>query len=289
MAVNVFRSTTVIAALFILAFAAAESNAQCCGVATTAFYQPATHTAYSPVVVQTNPGWYPGYFLDRMRTRLWGAPTAYVASYPTTYVASYPSTYVASYPSYTTSYAASYAPVSTCSTCAPSQQVTMRPVVACDPCVSCSPCSSCGVVQTSYEQSSGCASCGVESYSESVGTSTPTNGTGQPSIPPAEPTPTQRSLKVDPDDTETPPAEEPNETTPDETTTEDASEQNAEYFKAPELFAPKNDRTAQRKISPVRTALYQQSIGYRSVSNLPQRITAEQAKRDAMGWTSASN
>jgi hypothetical protein len=48
-----------------------------------------------------------------------------------------------------------------------------------------------------------------------------------------------------------------------------------------------NDRTAQwRSIAPVKTALYKQPVAYRNVST--QRVTAEQARQDAIGWTSAS-
>jgi hypothetical protein len=295
MAANVLRSTIAAALLVIAATAAVEANAQCCGVATTAYYQPATYTAYSPVVYQTNySGWYPGYFLDRIRARWWGAPrtyvasypSTYVASYPSTYVASYPSTYVASYPSYTASYAASYAPVSACSTCTAAPQVTMRPLVACDPCSTCSPCSSCGVIQTSYVESSGCASCGTGGYGADSSSSTPSNGTPQPEIDPNAQTPLERSqMKVPPNGTEPPPAEVPDAATPDDAT--EGAETNANYLEPPELFDPK-DRTAQHKVSPVRTALYQQAVGHRNVSNARQKITAEQAQRDAAGWTSAS-
>ena len=168
----------VVAALISSAMLTAEANAQCCGGATTAYYQPAAYTAYSPVAYQTyQTGWYPGYFLDRIRTRLWGSPSTYVAAYPSTYVASYPSTYVASYPStyvasYPSTHVASYAPSYSVSypssdspCCGTVQQVTMRPMccASCAPACECAPCSSCatsGVSQASY-QSSGCSSCGV--------------------------------------------------------------------------------------------------------------------------------
>jgi hypothetical protein len=56
-------------------------------------------------------------------------------------------------------------------------------------------------------------------------------------------------------------------------------------FQAPKLHDP-NDRTAQRSIAPVKNALYKQPASYRNVST--RRVTAEQARKDAIGWTSAS-
>jgi hypothetical protein len=56
------------------------------------------------------------------------------------------------------------------------------------------------------------------------------------------------------------------------------------YFQAPKLFDP-SDRTARRSIAPVTTALYEKPVSYRSIS--AQRVTAEQAERDASGWISA--
>jgi hypothetical protein len=58
------------------------------------------------------------------------------------------------------------------------------------------------------------------------------------------------------------------------------------YFEAPKLHDP-NDRTAWRGVSTVKTAVYKQPVSYRSVST--QRVTDEQARQDAIGWTSASN
>jgi hypothetical protein len=291
MAAQVLRSTIVTTALLVAATLAVDAQAQCCG-ATTAFYQPTTVTAFSPVVVQpVQTGWYPGFFLDRIRTRLWGAPNTFVAAQPTTYAVARPVfTTTVAQPVYTTSYAPmTVSPVSTCSTCMPTQQVTMRPVVTYDACSTCSPCSAGGVMQTSYVESSGCTSCGVSGYSESAGTPIQSNGTTAPSIPASEPTPEERSqLKPPAEGTEPPPADESNETKPEDTPTEGASGPSANYFEAPKLFDPK-DRTAQRKISPVRTALYEQRVGYRGVSMSNQKITAEQAHRDAAGWSSAAN
>ncbi len=62
---------------------------------------------------------------------------------------------------------------------------------------------------------------------------------------------------------------------------------NATYFEAPKLF-PK-DRTAQRSIAPVRTALYEQPVSYHQISTARGTITAQQAQQDAIGWTSGSN
>src|SRR5688500_16456453 len=101
MTAKFMRSVTVLAAIVASGLLTGGAKAQCCGGATpayyqprTAYYQPAAYTAYPPVAYQTyRTGWYPGYFLDRIRTRLWGSPSTYVAAYPSTYVASYPSTY----------------------------------------------------------------------------------------------------------------------------------------------------------------------------------------------------
>ncbi len=189
---TVFRASVIVVALVATLCVANVAQAQCCGGggATTAFYQPAAYTAYSPVAYTTvNTGWYPGYFLDRIRSRLWGAPSTYVAAYPTTYAAAYPSTYAAAYPStyaaaypsthvaaYPSTYAASYPAYATsyspCSTCAPAPQVTLRPVctTCADPCTTCSSYSggaAYGVSQTSYQEAGGCACNG----------SSPTSGT----------------------------------------------------------------------------------------------------------------
>jgi hypothetical protein len=62
---------------------------------------------------------------------------------------------------------------------------------------------------------------------------------------------------------------------------------NSTYFEAPKLFSPQ-DRTAQRSIAPVHNALYKQPASYRQVSTAPTIVTAEQARKNAIGWTSAS-
>jgi hypothetical protein len=58
---------------------------------------------------------------------------------------------------------------------------------------------------------------------------------------------------------------------------------NSTYFEPPALHDP-NDRAVQRSIAPVKTALYKQAASYRSVST--GRVTAQQAQRDAAGWSS---
>jgi hypothetical protein len=83
---------------------------------------------------------------------------------------------------------------------------------------------------------------------------------------------------------------------PGDDTTEDpevapykVNSESSTYFEAPKLHDP-NDRTAQRGVlAPVKTAIYKQAAGYRSVAAQPQRVTAEQAQQDAIGWASASN
>jgi hypothetical protein len=69
---------------------------------------------------------------------------------------------------------------------------------------------------------------------------------------------------------------------------QDANSDSATYLEPPKLFDPK-DRTAARRISPVHTALYEKPISYRRVSARSVKISAEQARLDAAGWTSASN
>jgi hypothetical protein len=273
-----------------------KANGQCCGSTTTAYYQPAAYTAYSPAAYTTySTGWYPGYFLDRIRARLWGAPSTYVAAYPSTYVASYPSTYVASYP--TTAYYASYpsytTSYSTCSTCVAAPQVTLRPVctTCCDPCTSCTTGASYGVSQTSYESPAGCA-CGVPSSSMITTEAQPgmPNGSGaQPELPSTyESTP--RGAQKPSESFEAEPEPDPSNTNsgaPEETQ-ESTSGDSGALLEAPELFGP-NGRTARRSAAPVRTALYEQPVSHRRVSSAkPTKITAEQAARDAAGWRSAS-
>ena len=310
---------TVCAALLLAVCFATSARAACCGGATTAYYQPAAYTAYSPVAYQTYySGWYPGYFLDRVRARLWGSPSTYVAAYPSTYVASYPSTYVASYstaysasyPSYTASYAApaaSYA-APACTSCA--TQVTLRPVCETCPATVCDPCSTCSVNQVSYQEPSQCATCngGQQTFQSGQGGTTivvpngtvvtpgsqqppPYEGTSQPEVDP--------STQIGPRETQRPvngQQQPPVEPKPGNDTNGNGVEQGFDgegsdsgaYWEAPQLFMNPNDRTAQRRIAPVRTAVYRQPVGYRSTSTVPPKITAEQAARHAIGWTSAN-
>jgi hypothetical protein len=59
-------------------------------------------------------------------------------------------------------------------------------------------------------------------------------------------------------------------------------------FEAPKLFNPK-DRTAQRSIAPVRTAIYEQPATYHKTSTAPRGpVSDEQARIDAIGWTSGA-
>ena len=329
-------SIAACAALMLPICLVASAQAQCCGGAPTAVYQPAAYTAYSPVVYQSS-GWYPGYFLDRIRTRLFGSPSTYVAAYPSTYVASYPSpvvasypsahvasypsTYVASYSSYTTSYAApaatyaapaaSYA-APACTTCAP--QVTLRPVCETCPTTVCDPCAACGVTQASYQQPSECPTCngGQSTYQSSQGGTTivvpngtvVTPGSQQPdqyNIGGAQPE-LDPSVQVGPRETQRPvngqqqqqQQQEPVEPAPG--TDDDGVEQgfegepgdNGAYWEAPQLFMNPNDRTAQRQIGRVQTAVYKQPVSHRRASAVRTKITAQQAAQDAIGWTSAS-
>jgi hypothetical protein len=67
---------------------------------------------------------------------------------------------------------------------------------------------------------------------------------------------------------------------------------NATYLEAPKLFNPK-DRTARRSgsIAPVHTAVYQQPVAYHTTAakvSSQGPVSNEQARIDAIGWTSAS-
>jgi hypothetical protein len=295
------QTVAAVAALLSAAILTVEASAQCCGAATTAYYQPAAYTAYSPVAYQTyRTGWYPGYFLDRIRTRLWGSPStyvaaypsAYVASYPSTYAASYPSTYVASYPSYSVGYASSYAPC-----CGTAQHVTMQPACGC------APCGDMGVSQAAY-QSSGCSSCGVGASSGSTivvpsetGTTPGTQQGGassenrEPELAPSEQVPPERTYQRPANggsqqQIQSEPGSDATEGDIEKVLEGDGAESST-YFEPPKLF-DLNDRTARRTIGPVRTAVYHAPVAHLPVSS-PRTITADRAKQDARGWTSASN
>lgn len=314
-------------AVFAMLLVAAQGRAACCGgwgTATSAYSAnyPATYqTAYAGT------GWYPGYWWDRINTRLWGSPSTYVAAYPTTtWAASYAPSYSASYaPAVTTasfvapsacgscstcqSCTAGYSPCSTCGV----QQVTLRPVcaTACSPpcatCVSgCSTCSSCAgqvVTQASYEQPA-CATCNGSSPVHVQ--QEPPAPSPEPATPPptfAQPSATGASEKPAlPADSSVPGEQQQNKpptngaesqpgpgedtgATPEKELYKVENTDSATMFQAPKLHDP-NDRTALRSIAPVKNALYKQPVSYRDVSM--RRVSAEQARQDAIGWTSAS-
>ena len=155
MTINSRHLFSIVFALFAVALIVAPANAQYWG-ATTAYYAPSTSyyapytSYYSPYTSYYRPytsyyspytsyygggyssyyaprystyyagGWYPGYWMDRARVRLWGSPATYVAAYPATYTAGYAG-YATSYApacSSCSSCSAGYAPCSSCSTCA---------------------------------------------------------------------------------------------------------------------------------------------------------------------------
>jgi hypothetical protein len=119
----------------------------------------------------------------------------------------------------------------------------------------------------------------------STGNGTTTDNTA-PSITPGASVPIQREEQrpvTNGSDAQQPaPGDDTNGYDPYDTDNSDPST----YLQPPKLFDP-NDRTAQRRIAPVTTALYQKPVSYRSVSTQP--VTAQQVKQDALGWTSASN
>jgi hypothetical protein len=121
-----------------------------------------------------------------------------------------------------------------------------------------------------------------------AGTSS-TGAGGQPQIDPNADVPVERAERQPVEST--PPAQPgPGDDTPESTEKEEYDPYKVEetdgatYFEAPKLHDP-NDRTVQRSIAPVKTALYKQPASYRSVSSTG-RITAAQAQADATGWTS---
>ncbi len=114
---------------------------------------------------------------------------------------------------------------------------------------------------------------------------------GAPNIDPHTDVPTERVEKPATPSTQevqSPPASD--ESTPPETDEGQFYKQNSDdgstFFEAPALHDP-NDRTVYKNtMAPVKTAVYKQATSYRSVS--AGKITAEQARQDAIGWSSAS-
>lgn len=246
------------------------------------------------------------------------APT-YTAAYAPAYSAGYAASYAAPVAgcSSCASYSASYAPAP-CSTCAsPCTSCT----TACSPCSACTTCAAPAVTQAVYQQPAiqpapGCATCGTTVVQpgaivtstpvpdvavpmpESSATPTPApqstfNGqNGAPSLPQEADVPAQREEQKPPTNgtSVTPVQPEPgtdsNGTDPYDVN--GANGDNSTYFQAPKLFDP-NDRTAQRSITPVRTAVYEQPVSYYGISaQRATAITEQQAVADAAGWVSAS-
>jgi hypothetical protein len=131
----------------------------------------------------------------------------------------------------------------------------------------------------------------IQTFDSSGTTSGTANGgaSEQPSVPQGTPSEERQRPPVNGDTSGAQPA-------PGDDTSEDpevapykVNSESSTYFEAPKLHDP-NDRTAQRGVlAPVKTAIYKQAAGYRSVAAQPQRVTAEQARQDAVGWASASN
>jgi hypothetical protein len=125
-------------------------------------------------------------------------------------------------------------------------------------------------------------------------TNQPPASTGVTEPPPSFPSNTSTpatSTSNRPAEATTPVTPEPNSETEKKDPYEVNQGDNSTYLEAPKLFNPK-DRTAQRgSIAPVRTAVYQQPVAYRAtaaktVSRGP--VSDEQARIDAIGWSSAS-
>jgi hypothetical protein len=86
------------------------------------------------------------------------------------------------------------------------------------------------------------------------------------------------------------PAPEPKSEDPYKVPSATKTSDSSTYLEAPKLWDPR-DRTAQRSIAPVHTALYKQPASFRPISTSVKRgpVTAQQAEQNAIGWTSASN
>jgi hypothetical protein len=68
---------------------------------------------------------------------------------------------------------------------------------------------------------------------------------------------------------------------------QEKQKQQETYFEAPKLFKA-NDKAVQWNPAPVRTAVYHRPAGEPRDRVMTQPITWEKAKRDAVGWSSAS-
>ena len=124
--------------------------------------------------------------------------------------------------------------------------------------------------------------------------SAPASGSPSPTLAPSEQVSPERTFQKPQSNgsgelqPEPAPESKPNETpgTGGETSEGGVNgDSNANYFEPPKLFNP-NDRTATRVSTPVWKAVYERPVAARQVSTGP--ITAAQAERDAVGWTSAS-
>jgi len=306
------RVVALLVAVAVVLFAA-DARAQCasCGTATysagyaapmayQASYAPVTYTtAYAPAYTTYRSGWYPGYWLGRVNRAIWGYPTT--TYYAPTYTASYAPAYTASYaPTYS---AVSYAPAcsscGTCSSCAASYAPTCSTcsasyVPACSSCSTCgvsyapacSSCSSCDACATSGSSCPSCASGTTASqavYQEPAATTYSTQGTttspsGQPTLDPNQNVPAERT----PREADKPVPAEPPTLQPEPQADSDGSANN---LQAPQLFDP-NDRTAQRHMAPVWTAVYHTTSGTAPAATPVS--WQQQVERDAVGWTSVS-
>ncbi len=214
---------------------------------------------------------------------------------------------------------ASCAP-STCSTCtagyAPSCPCGSSCGCSTDTVSSCPNCSAGTVVQASYQPSSqpqpSCGCSATTNYSQqSVPVQPQPTQVTPPPAPPAQttplaPTPDPRP-GLDPNQpngaaattTNRPIESAPPQATPQQPQQPEPSNSprpeydlknevkkpdSSTYNEAPALFSPQ-DRTAQRSIAPVHHALYLQPTGYNQVSTGRTVVTAEQAQKDAIGWS----
>ena len=305
------RLITVVVALLLSACVAVDANAQCCGQQAMVFYAP-TQTAFTPVACQScNTGWYPGYWMNRIGTRLWGSPSTQVVAYQPTFASGCSSCASSWLPSSCStcssgspcstcsSCTAGYAPCNTCNTC------TTAYAPACSTCqTGCSTCSAAPVVTQAsyqtYQQPAGCSTCGasapatapptyVQPAAPLQPTPAPTATEPAPSLGPAGP---QSNTSSKPADTATPPSPDVQPAPSGDTQGVDPYHpdkgDSSTYFEAPKLFNPK-DRTAKHTgVATVRTAVYEQPVTYRKTSTTTRGpVTAAQAQQDAIGWSSA--
>jgi len=153
------------------------------------------------------------------------------------------------------------------------------------------------VTQASYQAPPSCESAATTYSPPAIAQPQPATPAPQPSAPPTpeqrptlDPTPqpqAQNSTSKFPVENTSKPPQQPAQPASSHPEYDVKKKDNSTFLEAPKLFSPQ-DRTAQRNIAPVHNALYTQPASYRQVSTAKTVVTAEQAHKDAIGWSSAS-